>query len=96
MYRKIKPARSRWRSPVEGRLPRGIGVERLHDPPIEWGRQFEALGLSQKQLGQLAGLHRTFVGSVERGESNISIYNIGRLADALGVEPMELFKLDRT
>ena len=56
----------------------------------------EALGLSQKRLGQLAGLHRTFVGSVERGESNISIYNIGRLADALGVEPMELFKLDRT
>ena len=53
----------------------------------------EARGLSQKQLGQLAGLHRTFVGSVERGESNISIYNIG---DALGVEPMELFKLDRT
>jgi transcriptional regulator with XRE-family HTH domain len=49
-----------------------------------------------EQLGQLAGLHRTFVGSVERGESNISIYNIGRLADALGVEPMELFKLDRT
>ena len=31
---------------VEGRLPRGIGVERLRDPPIEWGRQFEALGLN--------------------------------------------------
>jgi len=52
----------------------------------------ETRGLSQKQLGQ----HRTFVGAVERGERNISIYNIGRLADALGVEPMELFKLDRT
>jgi site-specific DNA recombinase len=31
---------------VEGRLPRGIGVERLRDPLAEWSRQFEALGLS--------------------------------------------------
>jgi site-specific DNA recombinase len=31
---------------VEGRLPRGIGVERLHDPPAEWSRQFEAFGLN--------------------------------------------------
>jgi hypothetical protein len=32
---------------VEGRLPRGIGVERLRDPPTEWRRQFEALGLNR-------------------------------------------------
>lgn len=31
---------------VEGRLPRGIGVEQLRDLPIQWDRQFEALGLS--------------------------------------------------
>jgi hypothetical protein len=31
---------------VEGRLPRGIGVERLRDPPTEWSRQFEAFGLN--------------------------------------------------
>src|SRR5258708_32203937 len=31
---------------VEGRLPRGIGVERLRDAPAEWSRQFEALGLN--------------------------------------------------
>jgi site-specific DNA recombinase len=31
---------------IEGRLPRGIGVERLHDPPTEWSRQLEALGLN--------------------------------------------------
>jgi site-specific DNA recombinase len=31
---------------VEGRLPRGIGIERLRDPPTEWGWQFEALGLN--------------------------------------------------
>jgi site-specific DNA recombinase len=33
---------------VEGRLPRGIGVERLRDPPTEWSRQFEALGLNSE------------------------------------------------
>jgi hypothetical protein len=31
---------------IEGRLPRGIGVERLRDPPTEWSRQFEAFGLN--------------------------------------------------
>src|SRR5258707_12622350 len=31
---------------IEGRLPRGIGVERLRDPPTEWSRQFEPLGLN--------------------------------------------------
>jgi hypothetical protein len=31
---------------VEGRLPRGIGIERLRDPPTEWSRQFQALGLN--------------------------------------------------
>ena len=30
---------------VEGRLPRGIGVERFREAPAEWSRQFEALGL---------------------------------------------------
>jgi site-specific DNA recombinase len=34
------------RAAVEGRLPRGIGVERLRDAPAEWTRQFEALGLN--------------------------------------------------
>ena len=34
------------RAAVEGRLPRGIGVERLRDTPAEWGRQFEAFGLN--------------------------------------------------
>ena len=36
------------RAAVEGRLPRGIGVERLRDAPAEWTRQFEALGLNPR------------------------------------------------
>jgi hypothetical protein len=34
---------------VEGRLPRGINIERLRDAPAEWSRRFEALGLSPQQ-----------------------------------------------
>jgi hypothetical protein len=40
--------RARWRSvkaAIEGRLPRGIGVEQLRELPLDWSRQFETLGL---------------------------------------------------
>ena len=48
------------------------------------------LGLSQEKLGEMAGLHRTYVGAIERGERNVSLANIVRIAAALEVEPATL------
>lgn len=50
----------------------------------------QARGISQERLAELAGLHRTYVSSVERGARNISIDNIARLAKALDVSPEKL------
>lgn len=52
----------------------------------------ERLEMSQEALAAAAGLHRTYVGSVERGERNISIDNIERFAKALGVSPASLLE----
>jgi transcriptional regulator with XRE-family HTH domain len=52
----------------------------------------ERLGLSQEELALRADLHRTYVGSVERGERNISLLNLLRIARALGVSPADLLE----
>jgi transcriptional regulator with XRE-family HTH domain len=49
-------------------------------------------GLSQESLADECGLHRTYVGSIERAERNVSIDNIGRLAAALKIEAWHLLR----
>ena len=68
------------------------------DPKKIVGRNVRRLrlsvGLSQEELAVRAGLHRTYVSSIERGQRNISIENVFALARALGCRPQDLLDAD--
>ncbi len=51
----------------------------------------EANGLSQEELAFKVGVHRTYLGGIERGERNPSLKNIDLIANALGISLAELF-----
>lgn len=50
----------------------------------------EMLELSQEELAELCGMHRTYVGSIERGERNITLSTLLKLSEALNCEIFEL------
>jgi transcriptional regulator with XRE-family HTH domain len=47
--------------------------------------------ISQEKLAELAGLHRTYIGMIERGEKNLTLLNIEKIALALNVKIIDLF-----
>lgn len=63
---------------------------------VRLGKRVRALreksGMSQEELGFRAKLHRTYIGSIERGEQNVSVDNIAKLARALKISVKELFE----
>jgi len=48
-------------------------------------------GLTQEELAFRAGVHRTYIGMIERGEKNITLINIAKICSALEIPPIELF-----
>lgn len=73
-----------------GKARRGFKV----DPRLAFGRHIAEMrrraGLSQEALALESGLARSYLGGVERGQRNISLINICRLAEALKSRPSEL------
>jgi transcriptional regulator with XRE-family HTH domain len=69
---------------MEGDLQRNVG-RNLRD-------YREARGLSQEAFADVVGVHRTYMGSVERGERNLTLRSVERFADRLGIEPVDLLR----
>jgi transcriptional regulator with XRE-family HTH domain len=65
-------------------------------PKLLFGKALGALreerGYSQEELAERAGLHRNYVGRIERGERNVALENIVKLAKALSVKSRDLFE----
>jgi len=83
-------------------LAEGQGMARAHTKDIlliQFGMRVRALRkaarLSQEKLAFQSDLDRSYIGQVERGECNISLKNIGKLARALDIAPAELFQFPR-
>jgi transcriptional regulator with XRE-family HTH domain len=70
---------------------RGRTVETARDRVARHTRALRhGLGISQEELADMAQLHRTYIGSIERSERNVSLDNVEKIAWALGVDVCEL------
>lgn len=74
----------------------GATAEQAQEWQAAFGRRVRQLreqaGLSQMRLAEAAGLHPTYVSSVERGQRNVSLVNVHMIANALSVEPSSLLR----
>jgi transcriptional regulator with XRE-family HTH domain len=71
---------------VEGDLQRAVGCN------LRAYR--EAKGLSQEAFADELGVHRTYMGGIERGERNLTLKSLERIADGLGLDPLALLRPD--
>jgi transcriptional regulator with XRE-family HTH domain len=69
---------------VEGELQRTVG----HNLRV----YREAKGLSQEAFADVLGVHRTYMGGVERGERNLTLKSVEKIAAKLDLEPLALLK----
>jgi transcriptional regulator with XRE-family HTH domain len=69
---------------MEGELQRRVGRNLR--------RWREDQGLSQEKFAELVGVHRTYMGGLERGERNITLRSLERLAAAIEIHPLDLLR----
>jgi transcriptional regulator with XRE-family HTH domain len=69
---------------MEGELQRVVG-RRLREFRIK-------RGLSQEAFAEVLQVHRTYMGGLERGERNLTLKSVERIADRLGVDPLKLLR----
>lgn len=78
--------------PPDDRYVPGYGFKALDEFGERVREARKALGLSQEQLGARVGLHRTYIGHIERGEVNPSLRNVLLVARGLEVDPGDLLR----
>jgi len=71
-----------------------------HDPRALFGRRLAELrrqrGWSQEKLALESGIARSYLGGIERGQRNVALLNICRLAEALSLPPADLMEFDKS
>jgi transcriptional regulator with XRE-family HTH domain len=71
---------------VDGRLQRSVGLN------LRAYRR--SRGLSQEAFAEVLGVHRTYLGGIERGEHNLTLKSVERLAERIGIDPASMLHAD--